>query len=1032
MTSPSSELASALADGTVLLGISAPASLSTSLEALLKSRLSNYYSRLPVDKAQSLEESTEDLQLLTGREALSIVKRIHEALDFQGPESESLKEGSPPRAPAIGTRDLAEVRTLLSVVFKWAVRPLMLRLGELWPSSPQRGQGTSEIVDLTVDADVSQLLSSLITSLFSFIFPEGAQGRISQTLIATTLLSLYSPDILLPSISLGWLPESQVSDLVVPLHEARPLATRFLRLLTPAQAILALTNVISSTLPPPPVHARKACTHFLTKQLLRPHGIKGLFDAAFSSDEIVADDAKFEQIAKMLNSVPSSMKSEDYHQVIFPQVLAILTNDARPNYKRAAAFAIFRAIVPQVIRQNTSSAASVVQDILHRPLRDAPEQHSEQTLAAHDALWSLTVLISNTEPSPAFISRLLSPVIPDVYALLFDLGSHRLADPQVKESVTGVLLSWGKIIDRVEGTNTLWSVIEGGRDYTWKFGLEGNFWKLKSQEDSSPSIIMPGNISNLDNDIDDLDTNIFDLFPDPVHFVEFLKNIDRGDIASSLFIKLLEDYRDMKGQTNEDPVKTLHKLQIIMQMQKRLSEGTTSNILQKPDHLLSFIFHVLDAAGMTLQAGTDAGPPRRPRLPVEDTLEDADSDDEAPDSEVIGPDDELIETAITLLLSILEADETLTARVYPIFNDIFVKLEPLALKGSSALRPLAREARLVITARLANVSSSKRSGPRKQADEDDQEVYQKALKLLQDPILPVRAHGLLLLRELVSNSAVKGHKVNSALVPSILAIFLQAVQDEDSYMFLNAVQGLAALADAFGKEIIQGLVHDYAGGLVGLGAGNLTQQDLDIRLRIGEALGSIIQRRGTALGLYVDILVPPLFATARRSNIPTALRTSSLSLLAECVDTYPLAMLPYVEDLSQAMIDLLQIENIPLPQRKPESKEDPSTGGTIEQNATAKQSTPTLDSDPTLKNSKFPPLRRAAIHFLSLLIKAAMKLVYDGADINLAKIFPRVFVRRMSVTLGYVSSTDEDNMVRVMARETKESLEELQAAAFGL
>ena len=174
----------------------------------------------------------------------------------------------------------------------------------------------------------------------------------------------------------------------------------------------------------------------------------------------------------------------------------------------------------------------------------------------------------------------------------------------------------------------------------------------------------------------------------------------------------------------------------------------------------------------------------------------------------------------------------------------------MALKGSSALRSLAREARLVITARLATVSSSKKRGPRKQEDEDDQEVYQKALKLLQDPILPVRAHGLLLLRELVSRSHMKGHEVNSALVPSILSIFLQAVQDEDSYMFLNAVQGLAMLADAFGKEIIQGLVHDYAGGLDGLGAGNLTQQDLDVRLRIGEALGSVIQRRGTALGLY--------------------------------------------------------------------------------------------------------------------------------------------------------------------------------------
>lgn len=227
MTSSPSELASALADGAVLLGTSAPANLSTAFETLLRIRLSNYYSRLPLEETQSLTRNIEGLQLLTGREALSIVKRVHKTLDLHDSESETLKEGSP---PAIGTRDLAEMRTLLSITFKWAVQPLMLRVCELWPSTVQKHEGISKVVDLTVDADVSQLLSSLITSLFSLVFPEGAQGRISQTLIATTLLSHHSQDILLPSISLGWLPEHQASDLVAPLHEARPLVTRFLRL----------------------------------------------------------------------------------------------------------------------------------------------------------------------------------------------------------------------------------------------------------------------------------------------------------------------------------------------------------------------------------------------------------------------------------------------------------------------------------------------------------------------------------------------------------------------------------------------------------------------------------------------------------------------------------------------------------------------------------------------------------------------------------------------------------------------------------
>ncbi len=143
-------------------------------------------------------------------------------------------------------------------------------------------------------------------------------------------------------------------------------------------------------------------------------------------------------------------------------------------------------------------------------------------------------------------------------------------------------------------------------------------------------------------------------------------------------------------------------------------------------------------------------------------------------------------------------------------------------------------------------------------------------------------------------------------------------------------------------------------------------------------------------------------------------------------------MLPYVEDLSQAMVDLLQIENVPLRERKPKSEEEHMTGEAKEQNAITKQNTLMLDSDPTLKNSKLPPLRRAAIHFLSLLIKEATRLVYDRADVNRPGIFPLVFVRRMSATLSYISSTDEDSMVRIMAREAKESLGTLQAAAFGL
>lgn len=182
----------------------------------------------------------------------------------------------------------------------------------------------------------------------------------------------------------------------------------------------------------------------------------------------------------------------------------------------------------------------------------------------------------------------------------------------------------------------------------------------------------------------------------------------------------------------------------------------------------------------------------------------------------------------------------------------------------------------------------------------------------------------------------------------------------------------------------------------------------------------------------MDILVPRLFAVVRSSDIPTTLRTSSLSLLSTCVNTFSLAMLPYVEDLSTAMIDLLQIESVP-------SAHDQKPGIKTPTNSRENDSEPledsepteelqTMDSNPTSKDSKFPPLRRAAIHFLSLLIQAATRQLYDHPGTDISVIFPRILLDRLKVTLGYISSTDTDNVVRLMAREATEGLKQLQQA----
>jgi len=67
--------------------------------------------------------------------------------------------------------------------------------------------------------------------------------------------------------------------------------------------------------------------------------------------------------------------------------------------------------------------------------------------------------------------------------------------------------------------------------------------------------LLPQNSKAIEGDVEKQDSNIFDFYPDPIHFVETLKYIDRGDIASALFVKFLEDYQEMKAQRHQNPMK---------------------------------------------------------------------------------------------------------------------------------------------------------------------------------------------------------------------------------------------------------------------------------------------------------------------------------------------------------------------------------------------------------------------------------------------------------------------------------------------
>ncbi|KAI9509135.1 hypothetical protein F5148DRAFT_1348955 [Russula earlei] len=1018
------ELSRCLAAGSLLIhsekGGDAP-----NLRAVLLTRLAQCRAQrgLPerVCGAMSLEQAQEE----TAQEALSVVESVQRILDqderTHPAPNDPLRsnEDSPDEMPLIGTRDISQLRTLLSIVFKWGTEPLLARINVVWPErSSTHAQPRSKILEMN-DAPRSYVkLTIMIRQFLSLIFPRGVHGTIPQTLITSTILNRHATDILRPGITLGWVPKSLSTESFSVVDDLRPFIMRLMSMLPPSQNIASLGAIMSLS-PPPPQHVHKSCASLLSRQLMRPDGVRGLFEAVFGDG--VSEEAPLEKllhVAQVLGAVPSAVTAEEYFRFVVPRLTDILSPRAKPPpaFIRAASFTLSRMITAEDTSRHHALVSNILLSLLHGAiLLSSPASVSVMipaTLTPVEAVKIIQAFLTNTDPAPSLLSTVLSPIATSLYVLLGALARVKATDPALRESVRGLLLTWGRVVPVDEAVAILWTCIDGqGGD--WTVDIAGN------EQDTALAFFTPDDLKKAEESgAFDIDANYLGLRPDPVHFVG-----------------ISEGYQDFNAGDGSDPLRTLLFLQLIIQVQTQMSKDGPSpsdNILNRPEHILSFVKHALQSVPIQDSTSKQASEGSSPRhgLTMDDLRivrdevqndTEGDSDDETSGVQGARPNDEMTETGLNLLLSVLEVNPTLSFAA-----------------PSESVRALAREARMALTVRLASASTTSPGRAPEPEEDRIRSTYQRALKLLQDALLPVRAHGLLLLRELVVvRAGTTPHEAVRALEPAIRDVFLQAVQDEDSYIFLNAVQGLSTLADSFGADVMRALVRIYADGLQGVGAGALTRQEVDMRLRIGEALGQVIRRCGDTLPRYcqqsfpdrweqsclplrvpADHLIPPLFALVRGgggSHLPTTLRTSSLSLLATIADTADVALLPYAHDLANAMLDLLQIEGAQAHAR----------GG---QPSPAPSSLPaSMDSHPTAADATFPPFRRASLHFLGVLVRAYTRRAYSSRS-SANDEFP---LRRATVTLGYVAATDADSVVRVMAREVAEALQTLDRALVG-
>ena len=198
----------------------------------------------------------------------------------------------------------------------------------------------------------------------------------------------------------------------------------------------------------------------------------------------------------------------------------------------------------------------------------------------------------------------------------------------------------------------------------------------------------------------------------------------------------------------------------------------------------------------------------------------------------------------------------------PVVKEVEEKVE------DEAIKEMAKRTIQLIEGQLGNNNDNQSDSTKSNCKFSTASKLELALKDLGDPLIPVRGHALLVLAKLVASK----DKEASDRKEAILEVFMANLLDEDTYIYLNAVKGLEALALAFPDKVLKTLCDEFVhlgirGGGGGGGGGGLpadiksTAKSGELafrrRLNLGESIARLEIHRYVFVITYkrsVDIL----------------------------------------------------------------------------------------------------------------------------------------------------------------------------------
>lgn len=225
-------------------------------------------------------------------------------------------------------------------------------------------------------------------------------------------------------------------------------------------------------------------------------------------------------------------------------------------------------------------------------------------------------------------------------------------------------------------------------------------------------------------------------------------------------------------------------------------------------------------------------------------------------------DDECVTIALVVLNTILENCSD-NKDIEKMFSNITPMLKKMAEDESGLNNILCKEA-------LSLIECNKPQQP--------ETTCAKAIANVFDPLLPVRAHGIIELTKLID--AKNPEAISKKHL--IFCLFQDQLKDSDSYIYLAAINGIASLGSLCTEDVLHVLCREFI-QISDQPAYIQTSKDqnslAELKMKIGDIIVKVTRKLGEMAVMHKTILLNTMLSACRHED--PFIRASALSNLAE-------------------------------------------------------------------------------------------------------------------------------------------------------